>query len=164
MKLTEQEKELVRALQDGFPLVERPYAEIARKSGWEEADVISKLNEWREGGVLRRISAYIRHQRAGFKANGMGVWDVPEEQLEEIGNRMAGSPMVSHCYARPKTEKFPYRLYTMIHGQSKDDVYNEALRLSKQENIQNYKVLFSMRELKRSTTRLFTEEKYEPKQ
>lgn len=164
MKLTEQEKELVRVLQDGFPLVERPYEEIAQKAGWQEADVIRTLNDWKEKGILRRISAYIRHQRAGFKANGMGVWDIPEEQLEEIGNRMSTSPMVSHCYARPKTEKFPYRLYTMIHGQSKEDVYEEALRLSKQENIQTYRVLFSMRELKRSTTRLFTEEKYEQKQ
>lgn len=164
MKLNEQEKELVRILQDGFPLVTRPYEEIAKKSGWKEADVIKTLNEWKEKGVLRRISAYIRHQRAGFKANGMGVWDIPEDELEAYGERMAKSPMVSHCYARPWSEKFPYRLYTMIHGQSKEDVYNEAERLAKEENIQNYRVLFSMRELKRSTTRLFTEDKYEQQQ
>lgn len=159
MELTEKEKELVRALQDGLPLVERPYAEIALRAGWNEAEALEKLREWYDSGVLRRMSAYIRHQRAGYTANGMVVWDVPEERLEEIGERMTRLKMVSHCYARPRSDKFPFRLYTMMHGQSRGEVESEARRVADLEGIENYRVLFSTRELKRSTTRMFMEGK-----
>ncbi|MFC1474426.1 Lrp/AsnC family transcriptional regulator [bacterium] len=160
MEITEKDKELIRVLQDGLPLVERPYDEIARRAGWDgEAAVIARMREWKEAGVLRRMSAYIRHQRAGYNSNGMVVWDIPEDNLEDIGNRMTESKMISHVYARPRSDKFPYRLYTMVHGHSRDDVIAEAERLANLEKIEKYKILFSKKELKRSTTRLFMEEK-----
>jgi len=156
--MTEREKELIRAVQEGLPLVERPYAEIARRAGWTEAEAIARLLEWRESGVLRRICAYIRHREAGYIANGMAVWDVPDERVEELGERMASSPMVSHCYAREPHERFPWRLYTMLHGRSREEVLAEAERLAKEEGIERYRVLFSTRELKRSSTVLFAKE------
>lgn len=156
--MTERDKRLICALQDGLPLVERPYAEIARRAGWTEAAAIARLLEWLESGVLRRVCAYIRHREAGYAANGMAVWDVPDERVEELGERMAASAMVSHCYARARHEKFPWRLYTMLHGRSRGDVLAEVERLAEQEGIESYRVLFSTRELKRSSTVLFAKE------
>jgi len=164
LKPTEKEIALIRVLQEGLPLVERPYAEIARRAGWNEEEALARLREWKEAGVLRRMSAYIRHQRAGYTANGMVVWDIPEDRLEETGGKMANSPMVSHCYARRRTDDFPFRLYTMIHGRESGEVYSEAERLAAEHGIEKYRVLFSTRELKRSTTRLFVEDEYEQKQ
>jgi len=156
--MTEREKQLIRALQQGLPLAERPYAEIAQRAGWTESDVIARLGEWRASGVLRRICAYIRHREAGYTANGMAVWDVPEEQLEETGARMAAAAMVSHCYAREKHERFPWRLYTMLHGRSREEVLAEAGRLAEQAGIARYRVLFSTRELKRSSMEFFPDD------
>ncbi len=156
--MTERDRQLVRALQEGFPLVERPYAEVARRAGWPEPEVIARLREWRESGVLRRICAYIRHREAGYAANGMAVWDVAEEQLEQVGARMASSPMVSHCYAREPRERFPWRLYTMLHGRSRDEVHVEVERLAEAEGIEHRRVLFSTRELKRSSVAFFPDD------
>ena len=156
--MTERDRQLVRALQEGIPVVERPYAEIARRAGWAEADVIERLREWRASGVLRRICAYIRHREAGYAANGMAVWAVPQEELEAVGTRMASSPMVSHCYARKPHERFPWRLYTMLHGRSREDVLAEVEHLAQAEGIEQYRVLFSTRELKRSTAAFFRDD------
>ena len=156
--MTERDQQLIRALQEGLPLVERPYAEIGRRAGWSEADVLARLRQWKQAGILRRICAYLRHRQAGYLANGLVVWDVPEERLPEVGARIAASPRVSHCYARRRDEKFPYRLYTMLHGRSRDDVRHDVQRLAQAEGIDRYRILFSTRELKRSTPRLFAEE------
>ncbi len=156
--MTERDRQLIRALQEGLPLIERPYAEVARRAGWTEPEVIARLREWRESGVLRRICAYIRHREAGYAANGMAVWDVPEEQLEEVGARMSSSPMVSHCYAREPRERFPWRLYTMLHGRSREEVLAEVERLAEAEGIERHRVLFSMRELKRSSVAFFPDD------
>jgi DNA-binding Lrp family transcriptional regulator len=156
--MTERDRQLIRALQRGLPLVERPYAAIAERTGWTEPEVIARLGEWRASGVLRRICAYIRHREAGYAANGMAVWDVPEERLEAVGGRMAAAAMVSHCYAREKHERFPWRLYTMLHGRSEEEVLAEAARLARQEGIERYRVLFSTRELKRSSMDFFPDD------
>ena len=156
--MTERDRRLIRALQEGLPLIERPYAEVARRAGWTGPEVIARLREWRESGVLRRICAYIRHREAGYAANGMAVWDVAEERLEAAGARMASSPMVSHCYAREPHERFPWRLYTMLHGRSREEVLAEVERLAEAEGVERHRVLFSTRELKRSSIAFFPDD------
>ena len=74
-----------------------------------------------ERKLLRRVAAILFHRRAGFSANGMGVWKVPEEQIAEIGPRMAAVRGVSHCYRRPTYPDWPYSVFTMAHGRSKEE-------------------------------------------
>lgn len=152
---TPRDKALIARLQEGLPLVEAPYAAVAADVGMSESEVLARLREWRRAGVLRRVCAYIRHRNAGYVANGMAVWDAPEEGLEEAGGRIATSVMVSHCYARRRTERFPYRLYAMVHGQSREQVHAEVERLTVDCGLPPARVLFSTRELKRSTPKLF---------
>lgn len=160
-ELTESDKALLRELQRDMPLCARPFAEIASRAGLaEEAEeeAIARVREWLASGIIRRLGAFIRHREAGFTANGMAVWDVPEERIEEIGRRLAEREDISHCYARPRSGRWPYRLYTMIHGKSEEEVKNIAAEIAGKEKIKNYKILFSTRELKKSDTRLFMED------
>ena len=158
MQLAEKDIALLRILQDDMPICERPYAELAARSGMSEDEVIERIRRWKETGVIRRIGAFIRHMRAGFSANGMVVWRVPEERVEEVGGRLALRDAGSHCYGRSSSERWPFRLYTMIHGRSVDEVEGEVKRISEEEDIPDYEILFSTRELKRASTRLFMEE------
>jgi siroheme decarboxylase len=157
IELTERDISLLRELQKEMPVCERPFAEIAARAGMTEEEVVSKLREWLDSGIVRRFGAFIRHRKAGFTANGMAVWDLPEERVEEIGNKMSARESISHCYARPRTDKWPFRLYAMIHGKSREEVEKTAREISESENIDNYKILFSLRELKKSDTKLFME-------
>ena len=121
-ELTNSEIILLRLLQQELPLCERPFEALGEKSGLTEEEVILKVRGWLESGIIRRVGAFIVHRRAGYEANGMAVWDVPEEKVEECGNKMAARESVSHCYARPRSEKWPYMLYTMIHGKTRGEV------------------------------------------
>ncbi len=158
MKLTHEEITLLRLLQEDLPLCDEPFEELGRRAGMSGDEVISKIREWKESGVVRRVGLFIRHRKAGFEANGMAVWDVAEEKLDETGARLAEKENISHCYARPRSERWPFRLYTMIHGKTRDEVLAEARAIAESEQIENYRVLFSTRELKKSDTKLFMED------
>ena len=158
MKLTERETMLLRALQEDLPAVARPYAALGERAGMSEAETLDAVRRWMDSGIIRRMGAFIRHRRAGVAANGMAVWDVAEERLEEAGRKMSERDAVSHCYARPRSDRWPYRLYTMIHGATEDEVRGVARGIAEELNIENYRILFSLRELKKSDTKLFMEE------
>jgi DNA-binding Lrp family transcriptional regulator len=111
---SEEEKMLVRALDQNIPLISRPFAAVAEKTGQTEEAVLSTLQAWKEQGVLRRIGAVLYHREAGFKANAMCVWPV-DGDVAAAGRRVAARPDVSHCYQRPRLERFPFDLYAMIH-------------------------------------------------
>ncbi len=117
---TDAEKELVRALDQQLPIVSRPFAAVAEQIGQEEAWVLSTLQDWKEQGAIRRIGAILYHRKAGFKANAMCVWPVPENDIADAGRRVAARPEVTHCYQRPRLDAFPFDLYAMIHTQSWD--------------------------------------------
>jgi len=157
-ELTKSDEELLKALQEGLPLCGQPYAELGARAGLSEDEVLRRIREWKDAGVIRKVGAFIAHRSAGIKANGMVVWDVPEDRLEEAGRRMAAHEMVSHCYARPRTARWPFRLYTMVHGRTREEVEAAVREIAAREKIENYKILFSMRELKKTETRMFTEE------
>ncbi|HOX28980.1 MAG TPA: AsnC family transcriptional regulator [bacterium] len=158
MQLSDTDISLLRELQKEFPLCEEPFAVIAERVGLTEGEAISRIREWMESGVIRKAGVFIRHGKAGYQANGMAVWNVPSERLEEIGGMMSGRRRVSHCYARPSSDKWPYNIYTMIHGRTREEVEDEAREISAAAGGVAYKVLFSKRELKKSDTRLFMEE------
>ncbi|HWC26090.1 MAG TPA: Lrp/AsnC family transcriptional regulator, partial [Solirubrobacteraceae bacterium] len=107
---------VIRATQGDMPIVSEPYAPAAAQLGVDQAALLEHMAQMQERGILRRVAAILFHRRAGFSANGMGVWKVPEEQIPAIGPRMAAFRGISHCYQRPTYEDWPYSIFTMAHG------------------------------------------------
>ncbi len=112
---------VIRALQGPMDPVERPYDPAARELGIETGELLAHLGGMVERKLLRRVAAILYHRRAGFSANGMGVWKVPEAEIMETGSRMASFRGISHCYQRPTYEDWPYSIFTMAHGRSKQE-------------------------------------------
>ena len=112
---------LIKALQGPMAAVERPYDEAAAELGIDTEDAARAPAELVDRKILRRVAAILYHRRAGFSANGMGVWKVPEAEIMEVGARMASFRGVSHCYQRPTYEDWPYSVFTMAHGRSKEE-------------------------------------------
>lgn len=156
--LTELDKAIIRELQGDLPLVPHPYAEIAKKLNIEEELLLEKISWMREQGMIRRLGAAIRHRNAGFTANAMVVWRVSENQAEEVGQKLAACPEVTHCYQRPEIPGWPYSLYTMIHGQSRQECEEMAKRLSEKVGITDYRILYSTHELKKSSMKYYVQE------
>ncbi|HVY96906.1 MAG TPA: Lrp/AsnC family transcriptional regulator [Solirubrobacterales bacterium] len=112
---------LIRALQGPMAAVERPYDEAAAELGISTEDLLERLRGMVDRKILRRVAAILYHRRAGFSANGMGVWKVPEEEILTTGAKMASFRGISHCYQRPTYEDWPYSVFTMAHGRSKQE-------------------------------------------
>jgi DNA-binding Lrp family transcriptional regulator len=112
---------VIRALQGPMAVVDRPYDEAAAAVGMSTADLLAHLGEMVDRKLLRRVAAILYHRRAGFSANGMGVWKVPEDRILETGSRMASVRGISHCYERPTYADWPYSVFTMAHGRSKEE-------------------------------------------
>ncbi len=112
---------LIKALQGPMAAVARPYDAAAAELGIETEALLERLRDMVDRKILRRVAAILYHRRAGFSANGMGVWKVPEEQIMEVGARMASFRGISHCYQRPTYEDWPYSVFTMAHGRSKEE-------------------------------------------
>jgi len=153
--LTDLEKQIVIELQNGLPLVKRPYLEIANRLGLTEDELIAKIKEMLQRGIIRRFGAALRHQDLGFTANAMVVWDVPEEQAPAAGRLMAGFAEVTHCYQRTRRPGWPYTIFTVIHGQTREDCERIADHMAKKTGFKNYRLLFSTSELKKSTMKYF---------
>ncbi len=115
------DRAVVRATQGDLPVVAEPFAPAARELGMDVGALLDHLAGMRDRGLLRRVAAILFHRRAGFSANGMGVWKVPEERIFEIGPRMAAFRGISHCYQRPTYADWPYQIFTMAHGRSKEE-------------------------------------------
>ena len=149
--LTQAEKELVRQLQGDIPLTPRPFAAIADRVGRSEKWVMDHIRNLFRRKALRRISAILIHRHAGFRANGMGVWEVDDRRCDRAGRIMASFSEVTHCYRRPRFPGWPYILYTMIHGRTRAECRAVAKRLSKATGITRYRLLFSTREFKKTS-------------
>ena len=121
--LSELELATIRVVQHDLANVERPFAAYAEQIGMgaTEDDVLDVLRSFKERKLMRRFAAVMNHRSAGFKANAMGVWAVPDDKLDEIGPQMAGFAAVSHCYRRPTYDDWPYSVFTMVHGRSARD-------------------------------------------
>ena len=117
----ERDVALIRALQGPMEPVERPYDAAAAKLGVPTGELLEHLGGMVDRKLLRRVAAILFHRRAGFSANGMGVWKVPEGEILETGRRMASFRGISHCYQRPTYEDWPYSVFTMAHGRSKEE-------------------------------------------
>ncbi len=149
--LTESEKKIIASLQEDIPVTSRPYKKIAEKLGFSESFYLEKLEGLCKKGVIRRFGATIRHQKSGFTANAMVAWRTDEEAIDDAGGEMASFPEVSHCYRRNPRPSWPYNLYTMIHAKDEKTCRETVKKISEATSVSDYKILFSRRELKKTS-------------
>lgn len=144
---------LLARLRDGLPLVERPYRALAEELNAGESDVLTALARLRESGVVGRFGVIVDHGALGWTANAMVVWDVPADAIEAAGRRIAACPGVSLCYRRtPRPPVWPYSLYTMIHGRSRDEVHARVGAVAAAAGLEGAprEVLFTVRRFKQT--------------
>jgi DNA-binding Lrp family transcriptional regulator len=161
-QFTPLEKKIIHELQQDLPVVRRPFAAVAERVGISESELLEKVREFVADDIIRRFGATLRHQRSGFDANAMVVWEVEVERAEEVGNILASFREVSHCYQRPAMENWPYRLFTMIHGSSPEVCREIAQRMADAVGVEKYDLLFTQEELKKTTMAYFGESENEP--
>jgi DNA-binding Lrp family transcriptional regulator len=149
---------VIRATQGDLPVVAEPYAPAAAQLGMTQAALLEHMSGMRERGILRRVAAILYHRRAGFSANGMGVWKVPDEQIAELGPRMASFRGISHCYQRPTYEDWPYSIFTMAHGRSKEECDAILDAIAGEFAITERATLYSSTEFKKIRLLYFTED------
>lgn len=155
-EITKEDVMICAELQRTLPMTKNPFKDIADKLGLDEQVVINKTKEYGEKKYYRRFGATLRHQKAGFTANGMGIWNVPNEgDRAKLGEALSSYREVSHAYERPSFDDWPYHLFTMIHGESEDEVRKIAQRMAQDTGIKNYDVLFSTREFKKTSMQYF---------
>ena len=156
--LSELEVRVIQLCQDDLPLEPRPFAAQAEKLGITEDELLAILHSFTERKLMRRFAAVMNHRTAGFKANAMGVWAVPEDDLEEIGPQMAGFAAVSHCYRRPTYDDWPYTVFTMVHGRSARDCEATIDAIASETGVDEYTLLWSIKEYKKVRLRYFNSE------
>jgi DNA-binding Lrp family transcriptional regulator len=156
--LTELEVATIRVVQEDLPLVERPFAAEAEAIGCTEDEVLTALTSFKERNLMRRFAAVMNHRSAGYKANAMGVWAVPEDRLDVIGPQMAGFARVSHCYRRPTYDDWPYSVFTMVHGMNARECEETIAAIRDETGIDEYALLWSVKEYKKTRVRYFTSE------
>ncbi len=153
--LTELEKRIIASIQDDIAITERPYLEIAKNLGISQEALLEKLKDLCNRGIIRRFGATIRHQQSGFEANAMAAWEVDEDRIDEVGKTLASFSQVSHCYRRNPTDDWPYNIYTMIHAKDEKSCREIARKLSDKASVDTYILLFSRKELKKTSMKYF---------
>jgi DNA-binding Lrp family transcriptional regulator len=154
----ERDVAVIRALQGDMPVVSEPYAPAAAALGMPQEQFLAHLAGMQERKLLRRVAAILFHRRAGFSANGMGVWKVPDERIMEIGPQMAAFRGISHCYQRPTYEDWPYSVFTMAHGRSKEECDAILDSIALETGIEERSTLYSSTEFKKIRLLYFTED------
>ncbi|MHB1999428.1 MAG: siroheme decarboxylase subunit alpha [Solirubrobacteraceae bacterium] len=148
----------IRSLQGDMPVVPEPYAPAAAELGMSQQELLRHLEGMSERGLLRRVAAILYHRRAGFSANGMGVWKVPEGEILDTGKRMAAVRGISHCYERPTYQDWPYSVFTMAHGRSKEECDAILDSIAEMTGIEERATLYSSTEFKKIRLLYFTDE------
>jgi len=156
--LTAHEIDVIRAVQGDLPLEPRPFTKAAVSLGTTDDVIVRDLEHLHETGRLRRIAGILRHRAAGFSANGMGVWDVPDDRIDEVGTSMASYSAISHCYQRPRNDGWPYNLFTMIHARSREACDAFVHELAEAHGIARFEVLYSSTEYKKTRPLYFSPE------
>lgn len=137
---------LRRQLELGLPLTPRPYEKLAEMSGLSEQDVMAAIRQWHTQGLIKRLGLVVRHRTLGYAANAMVVWDVPDDQVQDLGRTMARTHFITLCYQRPRRRPdWPYNLFCMIHGVNRQRVLSQLASLIADNALQQtpHAVLFS---------------------
>jgi DNA-binding Lrp family transcriptional regulator len=156
--VSEEDKAAIRALQEDVPLTPRPFDLWGRQVGLSAEELLERAYDLRRRKIMRRFSAVLYHRKAGFKANAMGVWRVPDERIEEVGQAFAQYQAVSHCYQRPVYEDWPYALFSMVHGRSREECEAVLDAMAEETGLTDRLSLYSTREYKKTRVRYFTPE------
>jgi len=149
LELTDFRIELIKRLQKDIEAAATPFEHIVDELGIDYDILAKEVELLKKAGIMRRFASILYHRNAGFKANAMVVWKIPEEKAEEIGERVAAYSAVSHCYLRPVYPNWPYPLFSMIHGKSKEEVEEVVKDISEETGIKEYSYLYSTREFKK---------------
>jgi DNA-binding Lrp family transcriptional regulator len=149
---------VIKATQGDLPVIENPYAPAAGELGMPVAKLLAHMEGMAERKLLRRVAAILYHRRAGFSANGMGVWKVPDERIMELGPAMAAFRGISHCYQRPTYEDWPYSVFTMAHGRSKEECDAILDSIADSTGIHERATLYSSTEFKKIRLLYFTDD------
>jgi len=157
IELSDLDLAVIRALQGDMPVVSEPYAPAAAELGISQGALLEHLGSMKDRKALRRVAAILFHRRAGFSANGMGVWNVPEDRIMEIAPLMASFRGISHCYQRPTYEDWPYSVFTMAHGRSKDECDAILDSIAEESGIEDRRTLYSSTEFKKIRLLYFTD-------
>jgi siroheme decarboxylase len=158
IEVSDEDVATIRATQGPMQVRADAYAPAAERLGVSESDVLDRLRSLQERGGLRRVAAILYHRRAGFSANGMGVWAVPDDAILETGKRMAAFRGISHCYQRPTYADWPYSVFTMAHGRSKEECDAILDSIAEQTGIAERATLYSSTEFKKVRMLYFTED------
>ena len=154
---TEEDKNFIRELQKDMDIIDEPFLKAANNLGISEEELFEKMKHYETIGVMRRFAAILRHRQVGFTANGMIVWKVPNERIAEVGETLGSFPQVSHCYERPTYADWPYNVFSMIHCKTHDEANEMAKSIQNQIKVDDYRILFSSREFKKTRVEYFVE-------
>ena len=149
------EKALIGELTGDLEIIPEPFFPPADRLGASQRKVLGLTRRLKKEGTIRRFGATLRHRNSGFEANAMAVWRVPAARIEEVGRTMASFREVTHCYQRRPLAGWPFNLYTMIHGPTEEHCRQMARRIAETVGVRQYRLLFSLRELKKTTMRYF---------
>lgn len=155
MHLSDSDKDFIRELQKDLEIVPEPFRKSAAKLNITTKELFEKAKEFEKVGIMRRYAAILRHRDAGFTANGMIVWKVPNDIIDDIGYKLASFSQVSHCYRRPTYPDWEFNLFSMIHARSIESAEKIAKEISDIIKINTYKILFSSREFKKERVKYF---------
>lgn len=155
--IDELDKKVISLIQGDLPVDPRPFAMLADQIGLTEAQFIARIKDLKERGIIRRFGATLRHQEAGFSSNAMVAWVAPDHRIDEAGKILAKFREVTHCYQRRPQKDWPYNLYTMIHGRDRDQCHKIAERMSRSAGIDEYELLFSEKEFRKTSMEYFQE-------
>jgi DNA-binding Lrp family transcriptional regulator len=153
--IDEIDKKVIALIQGDLPLDKRPFATMAKKIDLTEEEFLSRVKDLKKQGIVRRFGATLRHQEAGFSSNAMVAWVVPDDRVDEAGSILSKFQEVTHCYERRPQKDWHYNLYTMIHGNNRDLCIQIAERMSRSIGIDQYVLLFSEKEFKKTSMEYF---------
>ncbi|MEA1967944.1 MAG: Lrp/AsnC family transcriptional regulator [Thermodesulfobacteriota bacterium] len=153
--LTELEKKVISALQGDIPVTQTPFLDMAEDIGISEEKFLEVAENLNAHGIIRRFGATLKHQKSGYKANAMVAWQVDETKALEVGEQMASFDEVTHCYRRAPVEGWPYNIYTMVHASDEKACYAIAKKISRAVSVDEYSLLFSRKELKKTSMKYF---------
>ncbi len=157
MEMDAIDRKIIQATQAGLPLVAEPYQEIAEQLGLTGQEVMLRMAAMQEAGVIRRIAAVPNHYKLGYRYNGMTVWDVDDEHVDCLGQRVAELPFVSHCYQRPRhLPDWPYNLFAMVHGKTEQQAERQIAIIAELlgDDASRHAVLYSTKILKKTGLRI----------
>jgi DNA-binding Lrp family transcriptional regulator len=148
MPIDSNDQQLLAAIQCGLPLTSRPYATLGEPLGLSESDVLERLARLKRQGLIKRLGVIVKHRQLGYRANAMVVWDIPDAEVQDFGRRISRFAFINLCYRRPRCgTQWPYNLYCMIHGKSRETVLAQLQQLTDACALSGYarQILFSRR-------------------